>query len=349
MNKTPTTKRNGKKTLRNWIISILVVFLLIVGLSWPTNYYLEMPGDAVPVNQFIKSRNKTPNNFYLVTVSETTRPATVLQYLLSYTHEYYSRIPKEQLLGNATSSQYQELQEWYMETSQQNAIYYAAKKAGLKPKLSYEGVYVMDVQKHSSFKGKLQIGDTVLGANGHRFRSTEEMISYFQKKKIGSKVKINVLRNQKRYTFAGKIVKVEGTNKPGIGIQLVEHVKVTTKPKMRIDAGAIGGPSAGLMFTLASYETFTKQNLALGHKISGTGTISPNGKVGAIGGVDKKVVAAHEAGAEVFFAPSDTSLLKKSKSNYVVAKKTAKKIGTKMKIVPVRTFEDALNYLKKHY
>lgn len=340
-------KRTSRRT--KWLLAIIAFILVAVGLRLPTNYYLEMPGEAVSVGQFVENKNKAPNNYYLVTVSETMEPASVLEYLYSFTQKHWSRIPKQQLLGGATSSQYQELQSWYMETSQQNAIYYAAKKAGLKPKLNYEGVYVMQVQKHSSFKHKLQIGDTVLGANGHKFTSTEEMISYFQKKKIGSKVKINVMRENKPRTFSGKIVKVEGTNKPGIGIQLVEHVKVSTKPKLRINAGEIGGPSAGLMFTLTSYETFTQQNLAKGHKIAGTGTISPKGKVGVIGGVDKKVVAADKAGAEVFFAPTDTSVVKKSESNYVVAKKTAKEIKTKMKIVPVGTFEDALNYLKKHY
>ena len=346
---------NEKKPLqkfskvRKWLFIILTFFLVFIGLNWPTNYYIEMPGSAVSIGQFVKSKVKPPSNFYLVTVSETSQPATVWEYLFSFTQKHASRIPKTELLGDSSSSQYQELQNWYMQTSQQNAIYYAAKKAGLKPKLHYKGVYVMQVLKGSSFKGKLQIGDTVLGADGHKFHSTEEMISYFQKKQLGSKTVINVVREQKKINFKGKIVKVKGTGKPGIGIQLVEHVQVETKPKVTINAGAIGGPSAGLMFTLTSYEVFSGKHLAEGHKIAGTGTISPSGKVGMIGGVDKKVVAADKAGAEVFFAPTDTTGMKKSASNYLVAKKTAKQIGTKMKIVPVRTFDDALHYLQEKY
>ncbi|MDF7682598.1 SepM family pheromone-processing serine protease [Lactobacillus sp. ESL0679] len=339
----------GKRRLRNWLFGIIFFMLIVVGLSWPTNYYLEMPGEAVSTGQFVKSSQNAPNNLYLVTVSETSQPATVLQYLWSYTQKYTTRIPSSELLGGQTNSQYQELQNWFMETSQQNAIYYAAKKAGLNPQLNYKGVYVMQVQKQSSFKDKLQVGDTVLGANGHRFKSTEEMMQYLQKQPLHSQIKITVLREGKKQFFTGKIVKVAGTGKPGIGIQLVEHVQVTTKPRLTIDAGEIGGPSAGLMFTLTSYETFTGRRLARGHKIAGTGTIAPNGKVGIIGGVDKKVVAADRVGAEVFFAPNDTTGVKKSASNYVVAKKTARTIHSKMKIVPVKTFTDALNYLKQHY
>lgn len=337
------------KKLRNWLIAIATVFIIGIIAIWPTDYYIEAPGEAVPVGQFIKAKNKRPNNFYLVTVSVTSRPASVAQYLWSYTQPYDERVSSKELLGGQSNSQYNELQNWYMETSQQNAIYYAAKKAGKKHSLKYLGVYVMEVQKNSSFKNKLQIGDTVLGANGHRFHSTEEMMAYLRSQKIGQKVIISVLRNKKKLSFTGKIVKVKGTNKPGIGIELVEHVVVKTSPKLTINAGEIGGPSAGLMFTLESYEVFTKQNLSHGHKIAGTGTISPTGKVGIIGGVDKKVVAASRAGAEIFFAPTDSTGVKKSQTNYAVAKKTAKKIHTKMKIVPVSTFDDALRYLKKHY
>lgn len=342
-------KSKRKSRLRNWLLGILAIIVIAFIAFWPTNYFIESPGEAVPVGQFINAKGTKPNNFYLVTVSVTSRPASILQYLWSYTQKFSTRVPASELLGNQTSSQYEELQNWYMETSQQTAIYYAAKKAGLKPKLEYRGVYVMQVQNNSSFKNKLQIGDTVLAANGHHFRSTEEMMDYLKKQKIGSKVTITVLRNKEKKNFTGKIVKVAGTNKPGIGIQLVEHVSVETKPRLSIDAGDIGGPSAGLMFTLTSYEVFTHQNLSKNHKIAGTGTISPNGKVGIIGGVDKKVVAADEAGAEVFFAPTDSTGVKKSQTNYEVAKRTAKQIHTKMKIVPINNFDDALKYLKTHY
>ncbi|MBD5431576.1 MAG: PDZ domain-containing protein [Lactobacillus sp.] len=342
-------RRNKKRNY--WIVSIIILVIFALVAMWPTKYYIEGPGQSVPVSQFVNSKQKTKrqDNLYMVTVSVTAQRASVFQYLWSFTKPYDSRISEDELLQGQTNSQYQELQNWYMETSQQNAIYYAAKRAGLKPTLKYQGVYVMGVQKNSSFKNKLQIGDTVLGANGIKFRSTDEMMSYLAKQKIGSKVKIQVLRNKTPMTYNGKIVKVAGTGKAGIGIQLVERVSVSTDPKVTIDAGDIGGPSAGLMFALQSYEIFSHKTLAKGHKIAGTGTINSVGKVGIIGGVDKKVVAANRVGAEVFFAPTDSTGVKKSETNYEVAKRTAKKINSKMKIVPVSNFNDALTYLEKNY
>lgn len=341
-------KKNKKKWLC-WLVGILIVIAIVIGFSYPTNYFIEGPGEAVPVGQFVKAKGRKPNNLYLVTVSVTSQPASVLQYLWSFTQKHESRVPSSELLGGQTSSQYEELQNWYMETSQQNAIYYAAKQAKLKPKLEYKGVYVMSVQPNSSFKHKLQIGDTFSGANGHHFHSTLQMMDYLNKQKLGAKVTIEILRNKEKRYLTGKVVKLANTKRKGIGIQLVERVAVKTKPKLRINAGEIGGPSAGLMFTLECYQIFTHRNLAGHHIIAGTGTIDPRGKVGIIGGVDKKVVAADRAGAEVFFAPTDHTGVKKSETNYAVAKQTARELHTKMKIVPVRNFADALHYLQKHY
>ena len=77
------------------------------------------------------------------------------------------------------------------------------------------------------------------------------------------------------------------------------------------------------------------------------------GNVGRIGGIDKKVASASASGAKIFFAPNDeiTKEMKKAqpgiKSNYEEAKAAAKKLGTEMKIVPVKTAQDALDYLEQ--
>ena len=154
--KTKIKKRYG------WIISIIVLLILAIIVYIPTDYYLESPGSVFPVSEFITTKQKKYENLNMVTVSVSRNPISIGQYLWSYTQKFDSRVSSRELLGNQSNSQYEELQNWYMETSQQNAVYYAAKKAKLKPKLSYFGVYVLAIQKNSSFKHKLQIGDTVL-------------------------------------------------------------------------------------------------------------------------------------------------------------------------------------------
>ncbi|MBD5430082.1 SepM family pheromone-processing serine protease [Lactobacillus sp.] len=339
-------KKKNNSRLQKWLLGLAAFFVVIVICLWPTNYYIEAPGSADQISQYIKSPAKKANrNFYLVTVSE--RRAVVIDYLLSFFNKNESRYSKDELMGNQTNAAYNQMQQYYMENSQNNAKYYAAKKAGIYHKRKYLGVYVMDIMTNSTFKNKLKIGDTVTKVNGNKFESTKKLISYIQKQKVKSKITVEVLRNGKYYTYSGKVVRLKSTKKNGIGIQLVDHTQVVTKPKIKIDVAGIGGPSAGLMFTLEMYQIFTNKNLSNNQKIAGTGTIDENGKVGMIGGVDKKVIAASKQGIKIFFAPTDQPAgVKKSETNYAEAVKTAKRIHTKMKIVPVATFDDALRYLE---
>ena len=148
------------------------------------------------------------------------------------------------------------------------------------------------------------------------------------------------------------MIKLPTDKKPGIGITLTDHTEIDSQDKVKVDAGDIGGPSAGLMFTLEIYEQLVDKDLRHGEKIAGTGTINSEGEVGRIGGIDKKVASAAADKNKVFFAPDDeiTKEMKEAqpgiKSNYEEAKAAAKKLDTDMKIVPVKTVKDALEYLE---
>ncbi|MDK7075523.1 PDZ domain-containing protein, partial [Lactobacillus gasseri] len=87
--------------------------------------------------------------------------------------------------------------------------------------------------------------------DGQHFKSTKALMDYIQKQKIGQKVSITVQRDDKSINYSGKTVPLATDKaKAAIGIQLVERSKVITNPKIKINAGSIGGPSAGLMFSL---------------------------------------------------------------------------------------------------
>jgi PDZ domain-containing protein len=87
-----------------------------------------------------------------------------------------------------------------------------------------------------------------------------------------------------------------------VGVVLRE--KFTFPVTVKISVGDVGGPSAGLMFSLGIYDKLTPQELTGGRFIAGTGTITPEGQVGPIGGIQQKMVAARAAGATVFLTPT---------------------------------------------
>ena len=78
--------------------------------------------------------------------------------------------------------------------------------------------------------------------------------------------------------------------------------KLTSKD-LSIAVKRTGGPSGGMIFTLAIIELLTKENLLQGRAIAGTGTIEKDGSIGAIGGIEEKILAAKRAGADLFLAP----------------------------------------------
>ncbi len=134
---------------------------------------------------------------------------------------------------------------------------------------------------------------------------------------------------------------------------MTDDMTVKTNPEIKVDPGEIGGPSGGLMFALQIYSQLEHKSYSFS-KVAGTGTIAPNGDVGEIGGIDKKIIAANESGAQVFFAPyvkptkANLAMEGEKQTNYQVAKKTAEKYAPHMKVVPVKNFNDALNYLENH-
>ena len=86
---------------------------------------------------------------------------------------------------------------------------------------------------------------------------------------------------------------------------MTDHTEVSSDVPVDFNTEGVGGPSAGLMFTLAIYDQLVKEDLRKGRKIAGTGTIEQNGHVGDIGGAGLKVVSAAKKGMDIFFVPNN--------------------------------------------
>ena len=335
----------------SWFILILVT---VLGLVIPLPYYIEAPGSAVQLSELIEVNNKVddnPGSFMLTTVA--IRKATPLTYFTKYL-PFHDGVTEKELFGmTASSEEYDNLQKYYMESSINAAIELAYKTANEPYKLTYKGIYVMSVLPESNFSGKLLVGDTVVALDGITFKSSIEFIDYVKNRAPGAKITVTYQRDGQTKTISAPLIEIQQTKMTGLGISLVDHTSIETDIPVSIDSDKIGGPSAGFMFALQIYTQLTHQNLRSGHEIAGTGTILSDGTIGRIGGINKKIVAASKEGATIFFAPDDSidPTIKKNypnlQSNYLEALKAAEKIDTKMKIVPVKKFQDAIDYLNQ--
>lgn len=338
---------------RIWLFLALV---LAVGafLFWPLNSYVEMPGAAADLQTFVKIKghpDRDKGSFMITAVSLS--QATPASYLYAKVFPAYASIEsKEDVTGGQNTETYDRVQKFYMDSSINEAIAVAYQAAHQKVEKSYLGIYVLQVQKNSKFRHDIQVGDTITKVDGKHFNTAQGFQKYIAAKKVGTPLTVTYTRDGKTKTVTHNLVKISATKKPGIGIILTNNMKVKTDIPVKVDAGAYGGPSGGLMFSLQIYQQISGENLQRGRKIAGTGTINSDGSVGEIGGIDKKIIAAHNAGAKIFFAPyvkPTKQILKYEEghmTNYQLAKKTAKKYAPEMKVVPVTSFDQAVDYLR---
>lgn len=336
-------------------ISVIIIVLALFWLFFmPLPYYIESPGSAVHLDEMVRVNNQADEeegSYMLTTVA--VRRATPLIYLTKYLpfHDGYT---EEELFGTSSNSQeYNTLQQFYMTSSINSAVQAAFEAAEEPYDFTYNGVYVMSVLEQSHFEGLLQPGDTIIALDGQSFESSQAFIDYVTKQEVGQMVEVTYQRDGEENTISAPLMEMEETKYPGLGISLVDNTSIETEIPVKIDSSGIGGPSAGFMFALQIYTQIENQDLRNGHQIAGTGTIQADGTIGRIGGIEKKVVAADDEGASIFFAPDDEIdpvILENYpdlKSNYQEAKAAAEKIDTDMKIIPVKNIRDAIDYLNE--
>ena len=163
-----------------YLILFLVGLLLVLFLPLP--YYIELPGKAVPVSDYLTvtrpSPKKKAGELRLVYVSlYRASPAT---YLWSYTNQFASRIPAKKITGENNNSDYNKIQAYYMQDALNEAEYVALKAAHYQVKRKYQGIYVMSLLKNSTYKGKLQVGDVITAINGKTYQSSGAFVRAVQ-------------------------------------------------------------------------------------------------------------------------------------------------------------------------
>ena len=186
-----------------------------------------------------------------------------------------------------------------MVTSQDKAIAVALRELGVKFKSAVE---VSFVEQGMPAEGKLLVRDVILAVNGEKVTSAQQIYDAVQAAGPGESVDFRIRRDRTELDVKVAPRKVGGEQligiTPGNGFVFPFDVKVNIDPD-------IGGPSAGLMFSLGIYDTLTPGSLTGGHVVAGTGEIDPEGKVGPIGGIQQKIAGARDDGAELFLVPTD--------------------------------------------
>jgi PDZ domain-containing protein len=194
-------------------------------------------------------------------------------------------------------------------------------------------VRVTDLIDDAPSSEVLEIGDSVNSFDGVEIVNSTDLTDALEGHHPGDLVQVGITREG-----TDRTVEVELAERPDDsgGAMIGITVGQLTEPPfpVSIDAGAVGGPSVGMMHTLAIVDTLTPGELTQGHVIAGTGTIDYDGSVGSIGGIRQKIVGAEAAGAEFVLVPE---------GNYDEALTAERKA---IEIIPVATLQDALDFLE---
>ena len=215
-----------------------------------------------------------------------------------------------------------------MTDSQQVATAVAARSIGAEVT---ERTIVSSVPDGSPAKDVLRGGDQITSIDGTPVSDGDQIRAAVQKHKPGESLALVVLRGGRSIDLTTRTRDSDGRTVMGILLGR----SFTVPFQVNIDVGQVGGPSAGLMLSLGIRDLLTPGDLTGGKDIAGTGTMSPDGKVGPIGGIAQKVVGARGDGADWFLAPADNCA------------DLDGRVPDGLHVIKVTTFDDALASVEK--
>jgi PDZ domain-containing protein len=252
-----------------------------------------------------------------------TNPVNAWAWLSAHLDSTTAVVPEDELFPTGvTSTEVDQENAAEMADSQQEAIAVALRALG---QTVPEVVSIDALTTDSPAKGALLPGDILVSIDGKAARTPDSVRASIRAHKPGQSAVFTVRRAGKDLVLRVKTANVSGNAVVGV----VLRTGFVFPTKVSINAGDVGGPSAGMMFSLAVYDKLTPGSLTGGADIAGTGTIDSAGTVGPIGGIQQKLVGARRGGAAWFLAPADNC-------NEVVGQ-----VPDGLRVVKVATFTQA--------
>ena len=335
---------------RRSVAGILAVVLL-VGLWFattrvPTNYVVFSPGPTINVLGNYAGKPilrvaghpvyRDKGGLRMVTVSptgpsENVNLLAVVRAWLDPTRAVYPYRAVYQPSDTQQSVEQQSTQE--MVSSQDAAIANALRALHIH---FGDAVRIAGVEHPGPSAGKLRKDDLLLAVDGHPVHTTRQVIAQISTRPPGTVVHVEFRRGTRTRTVAITTTRsTQDPSKSAIRVLVAPSYDFPFDVSVHISPN-IGGPSAGLMFSLSIYDILTPGSLTDGKVVAGTGEISPQGQIGEIGGIQQKIVGAQDDGAHLFLVPAGNC---------------AEALGAsydpeKIRLVKVTRFRDALADVK---
>ena len=287
------------------------MFLIALGgvFLMPTGYVIERPGQVFNVMGEINEKPVISSSDLEVFPSESRFDITTVSLLgnrestPNWVQVVFAWADPEQIVlpldevypPNRSTEEVRAESTAQMEISQQDAIAVALRELGYEVP---RNLYISSVIEGTPASQLLIAGDLVFEARSVEVTTFDELRSEIQKS-LGQPMTIVVMRDGELLTLE---ITPEFKNDAYVIGAMIGYT-YDFPASVELQLGDVGGPSGGLMFSLGIIDALTPGSMAGANHVAGTGTISPSGEVGPIGGVDLKMIAAQKAGADLFLAP----------------------------------------------
>lgn len=322
------------------VVAVLVAMTLIT-----TPYVILSPGQTYVATDLVsiaadRSTYPPSGQVRFVTVSEKVDP-TVLEKLQADYDGDDDVIPREQIFPPGQTKQQNEQQNAAaMATSKDTAAYVALRKLGYD--VPNDVIITEVVAGQGAAAAGAAAGDIITSLDGQPVTSSGGLRALLASRVPGDTAVVGL-----RSAAGERSVTVTLGDNPNSAGSAFLGVGLADQPKLpfsvNIDTSRVGGPSAGLAFTLAILDVLTPGELTGGQAVAATGEIDAAGNIGAIGGIEQKVVTVERAGVRLFLVPADVNCGQPDGScNYTDAKRKA---GDRLQVVAVSNVDDALQAL----
>ena len=325
-------------------VSVLFVVGVAVLFVWPIPRYLRLsPGHSPDVDGLIKVEGVQTyeNPRHLGVALVLVAPVDNLFELTRAHLDSDSAVhPRDVYIPpNVSDADNDKQNQSLQATSQQVATAVALRFLGYEVKITGKGAQVNTVDPDKPAAGVLQVSDVIVQVDGQPIATVEDVQRLVQSRAPGVPVRLRIQRaGSEQDVEVGTVPAPDDPARPIMGVTLA-----TWEPRyefpggftVEIDAGGIGGPSAGLIYAIGIIDTLTPGDITGGYDIAATGEIRSDGTVGQVGGLREKTIGVERAGAEFFLVPAgDASLAE------------AQGAADRIQVVPVATVQEALDFLK---
>lgn len=319
-------------------MALLLAAALLASSFVTLPYYAIAPGSARRVDDLVRvsdaSKAFPPKGKVLFTTVALYR-VKPLDYVQSWFDKNIDVVPEKAILGDAHPTQLDKINLQEMTDSKQVAVAVALRRLGAKEQ--GKGTLVIDVGQGTAASGRLRAGDVITAIDDAPTLLQQDAVAAIRAHRPGDHARLRVEGPSAGTPRTEDVVfgKNPETGATYLGVNLAtkdDHFDVPYS--VSIDSGKVGGPSAGLAFTLEVLDVLTPGELTGGRHVAVTGTIEPDGSVGEVGGVAQKTAAVRAAGASYFLVPAQE------------AKEARAHAGSRLRIVPVGNLDQALDALR---